>query len=352
MLNLLLLACAPVTGELPPVVCDPAAGQVQWIEGQLRFSSLSRALETDAPWMTLCLGEGDFEVDEDLLELDSLSGSVHLIGRGAELTRIVASPELDQAGQQLLWPGRPAELVFQDLQIATPLEISAQSLAMQSVTLQDMQVTGGLLRLDAGDLVLNDLVVQRCQFSFGGITTTERLLGSRVEINRMRWLDNVSSSGLHFFFEGERAVRFSELVVENASDLSSGYPMIYGFGDMELSGSSFYRARVGGPLLSSRIMRLTDTEISESRSASSGLIQVAQELHIVRSSIQDSRTQESLLTAYRGSMFPVEIQIQDSQFGTEIPNAVSCDLSVSNICVVESLGAVEEWSCSYCTESL
>ena len=346
------MACAPVTSDLPPVVCDPAADQVQWIEGQLRFSSLSRALETDAPWMTLCLGEGDFEVDEQLLELESLSGSVHLIGQGAELTRIVASPELGEGEQLLLWPGRAEELVFQDLQIATPLEISARSLAMESVTLQDMTSAGGLLRLDALSVVLNDVVVQRCQFAFGGITTTDKLQGSRVEINRMRWLDNVSSSGLHIFFEGERAVRFSELVVENASDLNTGYPMFYGFGDMELSGASFYRARVGGPLLSARSLRVVDTEIMESRSSSGGLVQVAQELHLERVSVQDSRTLDSLLNAYKGSMFPVEILIKDSQFGTQLPNNVSCDLSVSGYCLEESLGAVEEWSCSYCTESL
>lgn len=352
MLTLLLLACTPVTEELAPVVCDPAADQVQWIEGRQRFSSLADALEVDAPWMTLCLGEGDFEVDEDLVEIESLVGSVHLIGRGAELTRIVASPELSEGAIQLLWPGQPLELVFQDLQIATPLEISAQSLAMESVTLQDIRATGGILRLDARELVLNDVLVQRCHFAFGGIAVSEKLQGSRVEINRLRWLDNVSTSGLHMFFEGERAVRFNGLVVENASDLSSGYPMFYGFGEMEVSGSSFYRARVGGPLLSSRLLRIVDTEIVESRSSSVALIQVAQKLHVERTSIQDSRTLESLLTAYKGSMFPVEIQILESQFGTQLPNTVSCDLSVSSTCVEESLGAVEEWSCSYCTESL
>jgi hypothetical protein len=341
-----------VTEELPPVVCDPAADQVQWIEGQLRFSSLSKALEIDAPWMTLCLGEGDFEVDEDLVELESVSGSVHLIGRGPDLTRIVASPELSEGDIQLLWPGQPLELVFQDLEIATPLAISAQSLAMKSVTLQDIRASGGLLRLDARDLVLNDVLVQGCHFAFGGIAVGEKAQGSRVEINRMRWLENVSTSGLHIFFEGERAVRFNGLVVENASDLSSSYPMLYGFGEMELNGSSFYRARVGGALLSSRLLRIVDTEILESRSNSGALIQAAQGLHIERSSIQDSRTLGSLLTAYKGSMFPVEIQILESQFGTQLPNTVTCDLSVSSTCVEESLGAVEEWSCSYCTESL
>ncbi|MFT5586525.1 MAG: hypothetical protein ACI9VR_004124 [Cognaticolwellia sp.] len=352
MLFLLLLACAPVTEPLPQVVCDPDPGQVQWIEGQLRFSSLGRALEMDAPWMTLCLGEGDFEIDDEILELESLTGSIQLIGRGPELTRIVAGMDLDFEGEQLLWPGRPIELVFQELQIATPLEISATALVLESVTLQDIQATGGLLRLDAQDLLLNDLLVQGCSFGFGGIATTEKVQGSRVQVNRLRWLDNVAAAGLHVFFEGERDVRFSELVVENASDLSSSYPMFYGFGDMELIGSSMHRVRAGGPVVSSRVLRMTDTEIREGRSSSGGLIQVAQQLDLDRVSVQDSRSLDSLLSAYKGSLFPLEIHIQDSQFGTQLPNAVPCDLSVAGRCIEESLGAVEDWSCTYCTESL
>jgi hypothetical protein len=206
--------------------------------------------------------------------------------------------------------------------------------------------------LDAQDLVLNDVLVQRCGFGFGGVATTERPDGSRIQVNRLQWLDNVAEAGLHIFFEGERDVRFSELVVENASDLSSGYPMFYGFGDMELTGSSMHRVRAGGPVLSSRVLRMTDTEITEGRSSSGGLIQVAQQLELERVSIQDARSLDSLLSAYKGSVYPVEIHIQDSQFGTQLTNAVPCDLSVAGRCVEESLGAVEEWSCTSCTESL
>lgn len=351
MLSLFLLACVPVTQPLPQVVCDPDPERVQWLEGRRSFSSLGAALKMDAPWMTLCLGEGDFEIDQDILELESLAGSIHLFGQGPELTRIVASPDLGAQGEQLLWPGHPPELVFQELQIATPLEISAGALAMESVTLQDILATGGLLRLDAQDLVLNDVLVQRCSFGLGGVVTTEKLDGSRIQINRLQWLDNVAGAGLHIFFEGERDARFSGLVVENASDLSSGYPMFYGFGDMDLTGSSMHRVRAGGPVLSSRVLRMTDTEITEGRSNSGGLIQVAQHLDLERVSIQDARSLDSLLSAYKGSIYPVEIRIQDSEFGTQLTNTVPCDLSVADRCVEESLGVVEEWSCVSCTES-
>jgi hypothetical protein len=97
---------------------------------------------------------------------------------------------------------------------------------------------------------------------------------------------------------------------------------------------------------------MTDTEITEGRSSSGGLIQVAQQLELERVSIQDARSLDSLLSAYKGSVYPVEIHIQDSQFGTQLTNAVPCDLSVAGRCVEESLGAVEEWSCTSCTESL
>ncbi len=352
MLLVLLTACDPVTEPLPPVVCAAEPGRVQWIEGRRDFGALSEALEQDAPWLTLCLGEGDYLVDEDLLELESLGASVQLIGEGPDRTRLVADPELDTGGAPLRWPGRPLALVFEDLELAFPVELAADTVVLDTVDMHDLEVPGGLLRIDAHDIRLRDLHVERCRFGFGGLSFVEDLEDGSVLVNRLRWVDNVATAGLHVFVEGERSVVFRDLHVEDSADVSAGYPMVYGFGEIAVQGGSFYRARVGGPLLSARVLRVQDLSVLEGRSSSGGLVQIAQGLYMERVSFQDSRSPGDLLSAYKGSLFPVEIEILDSQFGTELPNAVTCDLRVAGTCARESFGAVASWSCSYCTEAL
>lgn len=337
---LTLLACIEPPVE-EPASCPPEPGQVLRVETGQVFESLDAALDGDSPWLTLCLGEGEFPVSQDLnmTAAGRLRTQVALVGAGRDVTRIVLAD--DALIPVWTLQGPPDLLSIADLTLGLPVFLAASEVRLgrtgwQGVDSQDLPL--GMLQFD--QLEADALSLTDNQFGYNALIFIA-LQDQPVVLRDLHAHQNTGTFGRLLAFQAPDA-RLIDPDLEGNVDATagSGFPLIWAQDALQVSGARMVDNRNNGPQLYASDLTVQDSVLQGNRSAYQGNV-----LALDRGALTDVQLLENVSPDAAISWIPSgqgALELDRVDFGVDNR---PCDLSWYGVCQLTASGLQESGRC-------
>lgn len=337
---LALLACID-----PPVVdqasCPPELGQVLRVETGELHESLDDALDDESPWLTLCLGEGEFPVSQDLnlAAAGRLRTQVALYGAGAEATRIVLADDALITAWTLQGP--PDLLLIADLSFGLPVFVHATEVRIGRAGWQGTvspELPLGMLQFES--LEANQLFVNDNTFGYNALTFIGTV-DEEVVLRDLTAHQNTGTFGRLLAFQTTAAALIDPDMEGNVdATAGSGFPLVWAQDELRVTGARVVDNRNNGPQLYAQDLTLTDSVLQGNRSANLGNVLASDRGLIQDTQLLDNVSPDAAISWVPSGQGALELDAVD--FGVDNR---PCDLSWYGVCQLTASGLQESGRC-------
>lgn len=337
---LALLACT----EPPPTSspCPPGPGEILVLETGANYLWLDKAIGSGTGFRTVCLGEGVYETELELQELESglLRGRLALVGAGSDRSSLVGVGEDP-------WVLRVAsDLHLEGLRFELPVRVEGLSLELHDVAVADFTSEALPARFEGLEgLSVTDLALSGLEFPGRALELDAGEEAEDLQIQGLSLLGLRSSSGELAAFEHAAVVQ-DLLVLDNVALTNAPGAAGLSTARLELSGATLSGNELNGPVLApAGPFEGRDIELRGNLSRVLGALSLLHEGALRDSAILDNSGGSGAL-----SMVFVEpdreVLLEAVDLGEDSLDNSPCDVGLNTVCLPLELGYVEAMECS------